>query len=215
MYRHRIYNYWNCSKFADFIRGTSKPLVLSRSGWKAWKSSTQKNSPIRYYLAEDFLNIIQKIIMSPISLCYNILYYLHNRYIVKTHTLVSNLKTGQWYDYDTRLLHASFNELVNYVQIECANKFLNFDKNSYKPSNTLINYFKPWRSEEAGLKYLDLLVELGYDESFRKIKQLYMWWIYTRPSRNNSDSDIDNQEYEQEDTQKLIELVKTRNFMWS
>ena len=215
MFNHRIYNYWTCSRFADFIRGTPKPKVLTSAGWKQWKIATRKNSPIRYYLAEDFLNTIQKIIMSPISLWYNIFYYLHNRYIVKTHTLVSNLKTGQWYDYDTRLLYASFNELVNYVQIECAYKFLKFEKNSYKPSNMLVNYFKPWRNEEAGLKYLDLLVEMGYDDSIRKIKQLYMWWIYTRPSRNNSNYVIDNQEYEQEDTQKLIELIKIRTFLWT
>ena len=215
MFNHRIYNYWTCSRFADFIRGTPKPKVLTSAGWNQWKTTTQKNSPIRYYLAEDFLNTIQKIIMSPISLWYNIIYYLHNRYIVKTHTLVSNLTTGQWYDYDTRLLHASFDELVNYVQIECAYKFLRFDHITFTHSNKLVNYFKPWRNEEAGLKYLDLLIEMGYDDSIRKIKQLYMWWIYTRPSRNNSNYVIDNQEYEQEDTQKLIELIKIRTFLWT
>ena len=101
------------------------------------------------------------------------------------------------------------------MQIECANNFLRFDHITFNTSNKLVNYFKPWRNEEAGLKYLDMLTEMEYNDSSKKIKQLYMWWIYTRPSRNNSTSEIDNQEYEQEDTQKLIELIKIRTFLWT
>lgn len=214
MFRHRIYNYWNCSKFADFVRGTPKPLVLTDAGWKQWQTTTQKNSPIRYYLAETFLKNFQKVIMFPINLVDNILYYLHNRFILKTHYLESDLKSGEWYDYDTRILHASFNELVKYVQIDCAKIYLKFNKNGYKPSNGLVNYFRPWRSEKAGLEYLDMLTDMGYNDSTKKIKQLYMWWIYTRPARS-SDSKSDMIEFQQEDTQKLVELIKLRTFMWT
>jgi len=75
----------------------------------------------------------------------------------------------------------------------------------------------------------------------RKIKELYEWWKYIRPQRKNPYSDpslgdiddiLDNkkfkkkqkmykvaydleQEYDDEDTEMFIQLIKIRNHLWS
>ena len=39
--RNRI-KYWNCCKFADWIRGEKKPEALTMEDWKIWKQKQQK-----------------------------------------------------------------------------------------------------------------------------------------------------------------------------
>lgn len=46
--------------------------------------------------------------------------YIKNRGATKSHALTSNLERGKWHDFDTRLLHAAFDGLVNLVEIEQA-----------------------------------------------------------------------------------------------
>lgn len=45
---------------------------------------------------------------------------MNNRWNLRTHALTSNLKKGQWHEFDVRLLHTAFDELVNFVEVEQA-----------------------------------------------------------------------------------------------
>jgi hypothetical protein len=46
-------NYWTCSKFADWVRGTMKPVATDGDGWKKWKDQAKKKHPFRYWVAEE------------------------------------------------------------------------------------------------------------------------------------------------------------------
>lgn len=46
--------------------------------------------------------------------------YVQNRWITQTHVLKTGLKPGQWHEFDQRLLHAAFTDLVRYVEVELA-----------------------------------------------------------------------------------------------
>jgi hypothetical protein len=119
MIKFRI-NYWTCSKFADFIRGEKKPFALSFDDWDAWKDKQKKERPWRYWMSDTLLRKLQNLIYYPSDLLHSIRCYLRNRYITQTHVLKSDLKKGEWYDLDTRILHCLFNELVEFVEIELA-----------------------------------------------------------------------------------------------
>jgi hypothetical protein len=116
-------NYWSCSKFADWLRGTIKPLAGTAEEWNAWEK-TAKAKKIRYWLAEEGLDHLQNFVRWPANRISDVRCYINNRWITRSHALTSNLKRGNWYDFDTRLLHAVFDELVNFVEIEQAWKLV-------------------------------------------------------------------------------------------
>jgi len=189
-------NYWNCSRFANFIRGEKKPFALEWGKWDEWKKEQQKKRPIRFWLAEEGLSKLQDFIMFPADVCTEIRYYIDNRWITKTHYLKTGLKPGHYYEFDYRVLHGLFNELVDFVEIEYAHLSkwsLKQDAKKYK--------FKRGRCVEAGLDYLNWACSLKYDKewgivkkdpkygkpthqaiSAQKIKELYLWWK-DRPNR--------------------------------
>ena len=49
--KSRIYH-WNCSRFADFIRGEKKPFALELGKWDEWNKEQKNKRPIRFWLAE-------------------------------------------------------------------------------------------------------------------------------------------------------------------
>lgn len=194
--RSRI-NYWSCSRFANFIRGVKKPFALEWGKWDKWKKEQQKKRPIRYWLAEEGLDKLQDFIMFPADVYTEIKYYIDNRWITKTHYLKTGLKPGHYYEFDHRVLHGLFNELVDYIEIEYAHLAkwsLKQDAKNYK--------FKHGRCIEAGLDYLNWACSLKYDKEWgivkkdpkygkptsqalnaQKIGKLYMWWKEVRPNR--------------------------------
>jgi hypothetical protein len=251
-------DYWSCSRFADFIRGEKKPFALEWGKWSKWKKEQQKKRPIRFWLAETGLLKLQDFVMFPFDIYDEIRYYVRNRWIDKTHYLKTGLKPGYYYEFDYRILHGLFNELVDFVEIEYAYLM----KWSLKEDDK--NYtFKNGRSAEAGLAYMDWACNIKYDEDWgvdkkdkkygkptdqaitsQQIKNLYLWWK-DRPNRPDPKKVIglewDNKkednlfsgkiskkellefrklekieaDYYKEDTDKLIELIKLRNELWS
>jgi hypothetical protein len=240
MIRSRI-KYWSCCKFADWIRGEKKPEALTMEDWQTWRITQQKERPWRYWLSEVALLKLQDFLSYPLDLIYSIKCYIRNRFITQTHVLKSDLKKGEWYDLDTRILHSLFNELVEFVEIELAHlSKWNRDKR-YK--------FKKGRCVEAAYDYFEWATNLKFDETYGinpdasnygeltpqaenalKIQELYEWWKNERPNRvdpfelfskNNHGKKyyhkINNiqKEYEDEDTQKLMELIEIRSHLWT
>ena len=195
-------SYWSCSKFADWLRGISKLDSGTEEMWAAWEK-TAKIKKFRYWLAENGLDHLQNFLLFPKHRINDVGCHIHNRWICKSHALTSRLKRGQWYDFDTRLLHSAFDELVNFVEIELACMEVvcsNEKRKQYK----IPWYRKPfhlgsWRCPEAGIAYLNwaaTLNEEGVDEnnssyglptdqarSAQQIHQLYLWWKEKRPQR--------------------------------
>ena len=198
--------YWSCTKFADAIRGTPKPHVLEMEEWNSWHLAAKTSHPYRYWIAETLLDSIQDVINFIPDKITDVLYYINNRWVTKSHYMKTGLNPGEWYDYDSRIINALFNELIDFVEIECAWHNVCWDKqqrNIYSvPWWTRHRIYRNWRSSESGIAYLNWSSNLvcdseqGYDESHpdymkpteqakgaMKIKALYHWWKVTRPGR--------------------------------
>jgi len=197
-------NYWSCTKFADWLRGTPKPYAGTAEEWCDWKKIA-KTKKIRYWLTEEGLDSLQNFVRWPLDLFNNVRYYVDNRWVVETHALTSNLKRGQWHDLDTRLLHACFDELVNFVEVEqawhaiaCSDE----ERKKYKtPWYRKIFCLGFWRCPEAGLAHLEWAAGLKNDEDWidktdpgfgqpthqalaaQQTMRLYKWWKEERPQR--------------------------------
>lgn len=234
------FNYWTCSKFADFVRGEKKPFALEWGAWDEWKKEQKKKRPIRFWLSDTFLGYLQDIIYYPYDIYNEIRHYVRRRWVDKTHFLKTGLKPGHYYELDKRILHGLFNELVDFVEIELAHLSLWDRTKKYR--------FKNGRSVEAAYEYFEWATNLKYDEDWMvnpeddrygeltdqakaaiKIKELYEWWTKIRPLRDdpyltiNKDTHGENyfeaiafveEDQYNEDNEMLIRLIKIRRELW-
>lgn len=200
--------YWSCSKFADWLRGTPKLSAGTSKEWCDWKKEA-KEKTVRYWLAEEGLDYLQNFIYWPAHRINAVRFYFNNRWVTKSHALTSNLKRGEWQDFDERLLHSVFDELVNFVEIELAWMqvvFSDEERKKYKtPWYRTIFRMRLWRCPEAGLAHLDWASGLKHDENYvdkndpkygqptvqalaaQETRALYNWWKNERPNRPDPD----------------------------
>lgn len=204
-------NYWSCTAFADWIRGTKKLGSATSEEWDAWNATAKIKHNFRYWLAEDALDHIQDFVTWPVRKLYDIKYYVNNRWVSRTHALTAHardIKPGQWQDVGDRFLPCLFNELVDFVEIEQAWSHIAWgkkeDRAKYNAPFWARGWFRwrTWRSPQAGLDHLDWAMSLTVNEEWgvdkhdvdygkpthqalraREIKELYTWWTTVYPNR--------------------------------
>lgn len=166
-------NYWTNSKFANWLRGTKKPRALGLGEWDKWKQEAKQKHPIRYWLAEEGLDHIQDFVSFPKDVYNKISYYINNRWISKTHALTSNMKKGDYYDLDTRIIECLFDELVNFVEVELAWHRVAWSDKERAPWWRRVFRFRTWRSPEHGIDHLNWEISLKYNEDWDKDNERY------------------------------------------
>ena len=202
-------HYWSCSKFADWIRGTTKLKMGTSEQWDEWTTTAQMKHNFRYWLAEEGLSHLQDFVTWPIRKLYDIKYYINNRWVTSTHALTAHprdIKPGSWCDVGYRFLPCLFNSLVDFVEIELAWWHVVWDDKAYKQFHApwySRGWFRwrTWRSPEAGLANLEWQRKLIYDDEWigaddprygkptpqairaQEILDLYTWWTVTYRNR--------------------------------
>jgi hypothetical protein len=204
-------NYWSCSPFADWLRGTKKLSAGTSEQWDEWTTAAQMKHNFRYWLAEEALGHIQDFVTWPVRKLYDIKYYVNNRWVSRTHSLTAHprdIKPGQWQDVGNRFLPCLFNELVDFVEIESAWSHIAWgnkeDRAKYNPPFWASGWFRwrVWRCPQAGLDHLDWAMTLTMSEDWgvdkdspnfgkptgqalraKEIKELYLWWTVTYRNR--------------------------------
>jgi len=202
-------NYWSCSKFADWLRGTDKLKAGTGDEWCDWRVDAKTKHPVRYWIAEEGLDMVQNFLWYPVDKIYDLKYYINNRWVTRTHSLTAHprdIKPGQWCDVGNRFLPCLFNELVDYVEVELAWWHIAWnseERAKYKVPFYAFGWFRwrVWRSPEAGLDNLKWQMGLTYNEEWLKpddpkfgkptpqavaakeIYDLYTWWTTTYRNR--------------------------------
>ena len=203
-------NYWSCSPFADWVRGTPKGTAKTSEGWDEWNDEAKRYNPVRYWLAEDALDKLQDFVTYPVRKVYDVKYYINNRWVSRTHSLTAHtqdIKPGQWCDVGNRFLPCLFNELVDFVEIEQAWHHIAWDDEARKKFQAPFwssGWFRwrVWRCPQAGLDHLDWAMtltlgnDMGVEETdpnhgkptgqalrAKEIKELYLWWTTVYPAR--------------------------------
>ena len=113
-------NYWSCTPFADWLRGTKKLSAGTSEEWDDWTTAAQMKHNFRYWLAEEGLGHIQDFVTWPVRKIYDVKYYINNRWVTRTHSLTAHardIKPGAWRDVGNRFLPCLFNELVDFVEV--------------------------------------------------------------------------------------------------
>jgi len=202
-------HYWTCSKFADWIRGTAKLKMGTAEQWDEWTTTAQMRHNFRYWLAEEGLDYLQKVVYYVPDTLYSIKYYINNRWVTRTHSLTAHardIKPGNWCDVGNRFLPCLFNELVDFVEVELAWWHIAWDEEARKKFQApwyASGWFRwrTWRSPECGLANLEWQRQLRWKEDevgadfkglgeltpqavkAQEILDLYTWWTQTYRNR--------------------------------
>lgn len=200
--------YWSCTKFADWLRGTAKPNAQTGEGWRKWHKQARGSHKLRYWLAEEGLDMIQNALWYPVDKLYDLKYYINNRWVTKTHQLTAHprdIKPGQWQDVGNRFLPCLMNELVDFVEVETAWSNVAWSKEARQKYNAPFyswGWFRwrTWRCPEAGLEHLKWAMALTNEEfleddkkheavltgqalAAKEIFEIYTWWKEVYPKR--------------------------------
>jgi hypothetical protein len=201
--------YWSCSKFADWLRGTPKGGAKTSDDWDNWHEEASKKYPVRYWIAEEGLDAVQNFIWWPVDKLYDAKYYINNRWISRTHSLTAHrrdIKPGSWCDVGNRFLPCLFNELVDFVEVELAWWHLAWspeERPKYNMPWWAVGWWRirTWRCPQAGLDNLKWQSELVWTENelgeghkdigkptyqavkAKEILELYHWWTEVYPNR--------------------------------
>jgi hypothetical protein len=201
-------HYWTIGKFADWLRGTPKLKCGTSEEWDAWYASAAKAHPIRYWIAEEGLDHLQKIVYYIPDKLNDIRYYINNRWVSHSHALTAHprdIRPGSWSDVGSRFLPCLFNELVDFVEIEQAwHHCIWSDEAKTKFETPWWRKgwlrWRTWRCPEAGLEYLRWAETLTNEEfleegekhkaeptyqakAAKEIIELYTWWTVTYRNR--------------------------------
>ena len=202
-------NYWTCSKFADWLRGTKKLGAGTSEEWNDWEARAKAAYPVRWWLAEEGLDYIQKTVYFIPDQLHAVKYYVNNRWVTRTHSLTAHprdIKPGEWRDVGNRFLPCLFNELVDFIEVEKAWSHIAWgekeDTAKYNPPFYASGWWRwrTWRCPEAGLDHLDWEMTLTNNdwcepdhpeygkptaqaERARELKELYTWWTVTYRNR--------------------------------
>lgn len=201
-------NYWSCSKFADWLRGTAKPGAATSKGWREWKKAAKETHPIRYWIVEEGLDHAQNFVNWPLDKLNDIRYYINNRWVTKSHACTAHpndIKPGDWCDVGNRFLPCLFNELVDFVEVETAWHHVLWNEEERKKYNVPWwrsgwLRWRTWRCPEAGMAHLIWASGLKNHDfcspgdpeygkptpqaiAAKEIIDLYVWWKHIRPQR--------------------------------
>jgi len=204
-------HYWTCSKFADWIRGTKKLSAGTAEEWDNWTTTAQMKHNFRYWLAEEGLDYLQKVVYYVPDTLHSIKYYINNRWVSRSHSLTAHprdIAPGNWCDVGNRFLPCLFNELVDFIEVESAWSHIAWgseeDRAKYNPPFWASGWWRwrTWRCPQAGIDHLDWAMTLVIDENMgvekdspdygkptgqaeraKELKELYTWWTVTYRNR--------------------------------
>ena len=201
-------DYWTIGPFADWLRGTPKLKCGTSEEWDAWTDKAKAAYPIRWWIAEEGLDYLQKFVYYIPDRLNDIRYYINNRWISHSHALTAHprdIQPGNWSDVGSRFLPCMFNELVDFVEIEQAWHHCIWSdeaKTKFEVPWWRKGWLRlrTWRCPEAGLEYLRWAETLTNAEfldedkkheaeptyqakAAKEIIELYTWWTVTYRNR--------------------------------
>jgi hypothetical protein len=174
----------------------------------------------------------------------NIVDWIRYRTTRRNYHIVNTGLAPGYHDCDERMIHAIFNLLVDFVEIEKAWMNTWTDNAAYSKLSWFDRNFRRFRSPEDGIAYLNWEINQcnlkDQSDSAKEILDLYTWWKEVRPNRPDPYIEFDydfsksfglttlkenrsiltkineiENYYHQEDEDMLIRLMKIRRCLWT
>lgn len=228
--------YWSSSKLSKYIQkkfgNFKKPPYATMEDWADWKDDSKQAAPFVYWLTEDFFDDVQDFVYFPYDFLCAVRYYFYNRFVHKTHALTSStLERGMFHEFETRVLHCLFDDLVRFVEIEKAwmQMICHPEKKPWYAKFYPLR-LKPIIRPEYGIEYLNweatLKEEYWDDEKKETVYTdkptnqalaatetlaLYNWWKFDRAKRIDPYELSGYNEFTKDDVSRGIAAFSSRN----
>jgi len=136
-----------------------KPIAATTAGWREWREENKNKFPVKYFIQETIPRMWDKYILWPIShKIDNMYYWVYYRFTPqgrKLYNIHPRTLTPGFYDYDTLLLHTSFEILVQFVE------------------------------EDKRSSHVDWNADARHRKFKNEVNALYHWWTKVYPNREN------------------------------
>lgn len=239
------------------------PGSMTTKGWRLFKKEYKEQAPIRYW----FMNTFRYKWIMPFKWKYeNLKYWIQYRTFDKYHIVKTGLQP-QYHSVATIMLHAHFNLLKDFVEVEQAwHKYIwsgEYAKSSwFERKMPFYGVVFPFRNPQMGVEHFEWAATLDDPNlppnercdhqavTAREVLALYKWWTVTRPARTeiqyipydhqglggmaSLDDDFDRnaedyaahvasmdaaakqeEDWEKEDEEMMIRLIKIRQGLWT
>lgn len=176
-----------------------EPEYQTFEGWEQWERDASRNSPVAWFIRRTvprwFAQTWRVWVHEP-------WYWLKCRFWHRHNVLVIKSLPPTWTDRDTRLLHASFQLLADFIEREepygigrTREQLIADYDFSYEGCDPEINADIRKAAEERA-------------DTWQEVQALYDWW------KVRSQSDEDDDHYA-EDTEMICRLAKVRKCLWT
>lgn len=143
------------------------------------------------------------------------------RYLMRRDVVdIKTLQRGVFCDADRRMLHATFQVLVDFVEIDCAQVAWFCGLVKLTKWERVKEYFYCFRSGSAGLAWLSEKSEnKDQDDMHAQIMELYNFWKFERPGRLfeislSANERKDEVDWEEKEHQMFLKLAEIRQYLW-
>lgn len=194
-HRRSRFSYWSDSKLVNLL------IKKKQEDKKSYSSVADILEAIRSnedHFIEKVADKLQNICMFPPDLYHSIRIYFKNLK-GNTHVLDGGLEKGQWYDLTYRIPHCLFFELDKFITQEKGLETHEWEKT--------LTY-----NEDYGVGPDYELYGKLTDQAVSAIEQdkIWNWW-----KENKDNAEFGDVEYQKQEEDRLIRLIKIRNSLWT
>jgi len=164
-----------------------KPKAATAEEWVCWTNKAKDNK-FCYFLTETVPMWYRVKLMRLRDIKYWFLYRYSKEHMY--HLVDTGLEYG-YYDIDRRMIHANFNMLKEYVEIELAGmqKWTMDNEGTIKKKGGLDDM----SPRALGLQHLKWESELTGNDTAQaakatEVRNIYLWWVDVRPNRPDPDA---------------------------
>lgn len=235
---HRKYrNHWSLSKLSKFIRklvGLENPGTLSAEGWAQHEKQSKQTAPFFNWLTNEFFDKVQDVVMFLPDCIYSVNVFYRN-WKDKSHVLEGGFEVGQWVDRCTRFNTCLFYELEKFIEKEKGLDTLAWEKTlvydeSWGCEKGHENYGKSTHQALAAMEQ-EAIYNFWKSHKNRDLYEESGWSAICEDKYEKGDCLLNNQsqqekevleklsllekEYDEQETEMLIRLIKIRNYLWT
>lgn len=184
--------YWSSNKVFSWMLPDAQPFTFDML--KEQIATGIDRRP----LLERIIDKFQDIVMFPLDLIYSVKVNIENSK-GSTHVLSGGLEKGQWYDLTYRIPVCLFTELEKFIEQEKGLEVHQWEMG--------LRYSEEYGIDSNSPKYGKLT-----DQAIAAIEQneIYVWW-----KDNKDNTDGCDEQYEKEEQEMLIRLVKIYRSLWT
>ena len=165
---------------AKFIKKfqVKRPNSGTWEEWEEWEIKTKDTKPVRYFLFDTIPAAVRAFKARRII---PITDWVRYRVKDRFHVIAPKTLKPGYHSSKERILHASFNELVEYVEISLGHQ--GWPHNSEKKYRKTKANYKMFGLQHLEWELTDPSIPNHQRQKASEIKALYLWWTEVRPRR--------------------------------